>query len=169
MLSAVLAALPSPPPLPPVCTCTYSAMTGASGEGSRSPGEPPSPSSFRSGKASLADFEILAVIGRGGYGKVMQVRLRGSNEVYAMKSLRKKDLVSRKQVWTPPPPQIFFLFFFATECCLHTLDCVRKDFMAWSDFCCWASIYPPDFPHHPPLLSSVGSKNHGGAEHSQHH
>ena len=47
--------------------------------------------------ACLADFEILAVIGRGGYGKVMQVRQKDSGVVYAMKSLRKRDLIARRQ------------------------------------------------------------------------
>lgn len=49
-------------------------------------------------RVSLADFEILAVIGRGGYGKVFQVRRKGSSEIYAMKSLKKKDIIARKQV-----------------------------------------------------------------------
>ena len=47
--------------------------------------------------ASLVDFDILAVIGRGGYGKVMQVRKRDTGVIFAMKSLRKKDVLARKQ------------------------------------------------------------------------
>lgn len=47
--------------------------------------------------ASLADFDILAVLGRGGYGKVMQVRRKDNGAVFAMKSLRKKDLIARRQ------------------------------------------------------------------------
>jgi len=38
---------------------------------------------------TLADFEIKKVIGRGSFGKVFLVQKRGTNEVYAMKSLRK--------------------------------------------------------------------------------
>lgn len=47
---------------------------------------------------SLADFDVLAVLGRGGYGKVLQVRHRKRGGVYAMKVLRKSELVKRKQV-----------------------------------------------------------------------
>ena len=49
-------------------------------------------------RITLQDFEILAVIGRGGYGKVFQVRRKGSAEIYAMKTLKKKDLITRRQV-----------------------------------------------------------------------
>lgn len=49
-------------------------------------------------RITLQDFEILAVIGRGGYGKVFQVRRKGSSEIYAMKTLKKKDLITRRQV-----------------------------------------------------------------------
>ena len=44
---------------------------------------------------TLADFELLKVIGRGTYGKVMQVRLKGSGEVYAMKVLKKEAVFAR--------------------------------------------------------------------------
>ncbi|KAA0159288.1 hypothetical protein FNF28_05923 [Cafeteria roenbergensis] len=46
----------------------------------------------------LSDFDVLAVLGRGGYGKVMQVRHRPSGAVFAMKVLRKSSLVKRGQV-----------------------------------------------------------------------
>lgn len=48
--------------------------------------------------ASLSDFELLAVLGRGGFGKVMQVRHIPSGEVYAMKILKKSELRRRRQV-----------------------------------------------------------------------
>ena len=47
---------------------------------------------------SLDDFELLAVLGRGGFGKVMQVRHRPSQSVFAMKILKKSELVRRRQV-----------------------------------------------------------------------
>ena len=39
-----------------------------------------------------------SVLGRGGFGKVMQVRHTTSGHVYAMKVLKKKELIRRKQV-----------------------------------------------------------------------
>lgn len=45
-----------------------------------------------------SDFMIEAVLGRGGYGKVLLVRLKSTHEVFAMKVLRKKDLIAKKQV-----------------------------------------------------------------------
>ena len=49
-------------------------------------------------KISLEDFDLLAVLGRGGFGKVMQVRHRMTNEVYAMKILKKSELRRRRQI-----------------------------------------------------------------------
>jgi len=51
-----------------------------------------------SSKVNLDDFELLAVLGRGGFGKVMQVRHKVDGEVYAMKILKKNELVKRRQV-----------------------------------------------------------------------
>ena len=41
---------------------------------------------------SLEDFEILNVLGKGGYGKVQLVRYKGNGEIYAMKSMSKSEL-----------------------------------------------------------------------------
>lgn len=49
-------------------------------------------------QVTLDDFDLLAVLGRGGFGKVMQVRHRGSGEIYAMKILKKSELRRRRQV-----------------------------------------------------------------------
>ena len=46
----------------------------------------------------LESFELLRVIGRGSYGKVLQVRKRDSGEVFAMKVLSKALVVRRNQV-----------------------------------------------------------------------
>jgi len=43
---------------------------------------------------SMSNFEIKAVIGRGNYGKVLLVQKKGTGEVYAMKTLRKKDILN---------------------------------------------------------------------------
>lgn len=51
-----------------------------------------------SAKLSLEDFEILGVLGRGAYGKVFQVRKISSGLIYAMKVLRKRDVIKQKVV-----------------------------------------------------------------------
>eukprot|EP00743_Colponemidia_sp_Colp-15_P004875 GILK01005253.1.p1 GENE.GILK01005253.1~~GILK01005253.1.p1 ORF type:complete len:630 (-),score=128.41 GILK01005253.1:126-2015(-) len=49
-------------------------------------------------RVSLDDFELLKVIGKGKYCKVMQVRKKSSGKIYAMKILKKESLIERKQV-----------------------------------------------------------------------
>eukprot|EP00742_Colponemidia_sp_Colp-10_P002589 GILJ01002765.1.p1 GENE.GILJ01002765.1~~GILJ01002765.1.p1 ORF type:complete len:624 (+),score=104.09 GILJ01002765.1:432-2303(+) len=49
-------------------------------------------------RVSLDDFELLKVIGKGKYCKVMQVRKKNSGKIYAMKILKKESLIERKQV-----------------------------------------------------------------------
>lgn len=47
---------------------------------------------------TIDDFELLKVIGKGSFGKVMQVRKRDSNRIYAMKILKKAHIVERDEV-----------------------------------------------------------------------
>merc|ERR1719450_1879839 len=62
---------------------------------------PPSNESFSdcydSKCTTLDDFTLLKVIGKGSYGKVMLVQHK-NNEVFAMKMLRKENIVKRNQV-----------------------------------------------------------------------
>lgn len=44
------------------------------------------------------DFQLLKVVGKGSFGKVMQVRKKDTGAIYAMKVLKKEQLVKRKQV-----------------------------------------------------------------------
>merc|ERR1719361_559807 len=46
----------------------------------------------------LDAFEMLKVIGRGSFGKVMQVRKKGEETIYAMKILKKKAIIQRNQL-----------------------------------------------------------------------
>jgi len=46
-------------------------------------------------KVTLGDFELLKVIGRGTYGKVMQVRRKDNGEIFAMKVLKKENIFAR--------------------------------------------------------------------------
>ena len=47
---------------------------------------------------SMADFELIRVIGRGSYAKVLMVELRKTRRVYAMKVI-KKELVTDDEVF----------------------------------------------------------------------
>lgn len=49
-------------------------------------------------KVRLDDFELLKVLGRGSFGKVMQVRKKSDGKVYAMKILKKRAIIARNQV-----------------------------------------------------------------------
>lgn len=49
-------------------------------------------------KVKLEDFELLKVLGRGSFGKVMQVRAKADGNIYAMKILKKRAIIARNQV-----------------------------------------------------------------------
>ncbi|KAJ1569803.1 hypothetical protein HK096_001230, partial [Nowakowskiella sp. JEL0078] len=45
-----------------------------------------------------SDFELLKVVGKGSFGKVLQVRKTDTGRIYAMKVLVKKDIVERQEI-----------------------------------------------------------------------
>ncbi|KAI9609400.1 hypothetical protein H4Q26_007354 [Puccinia striiformis f. sp. tritici PST-130] len=47
---------------------------------------------------TIESFELLQVIGKGSFGKVMQVRKKDTGRIYAMKTIRKAHIVSRSEV-----------------------------------------------------------------------
>ncbi|KAH3757122.1 protein serine/threonine kinase [Pelomyxa schiedti] len=49
-------------------------------------------------KVGVDDFELLKVVGKGSFGKVMQVRMRSTGAIYAMKVLSKKHIVDHHEV-----------------------------------------------------------------------
>lgn len=49
-------------------------------------------------EVEITDFDIRAMIGEGGFGKVYMVQKRDTNRLYAMKQLRKIDLLQHKQI-----------------------------------------------------------------------
>jgi serine/threonine protein kinase len=54
-----------------------------------------------SGKAKaigVDDFDLLKVLGKGSFGKVMLVRHKGTQQIHAMKTLRKSQLLRRNQL-----------------------------------------------------------------------
>jgi len=48
-------------------------------------------------KVSLEDFDLLKVLGKGGFGKVMLVRKKNTTDIYAMKVLKKEAVIRRNQ------------------------------------------------------------------------
>jgi len=49
-------------------------------------------------KVGPEDFDFLKVIGRGAFGKVMQVKHKENGKIYAMKILRKKQILAKNQI-----------------------------------------------------------------------
>lgn len=47
---------------------------------------------------SIESFDLLKVIGKGSFGKVMQVRKRDTSRIYALKIIRKAHIISRSEV-----------------------------------------------------------------------
>ncbi|KNC53425.1 AGC/AKT protein kinase [Thecamonas trahens ATCC 50062] len=52
----------------------------------------------RKEKVKLEDFDLLKVIGRGGYGKVCQVQKKDTGGIYAMKIISKASIVKEKDL-----------------------------------------------------------------------
>ncbi|KAL0407676.1 UNVERIFIED_CONTAM: Serine/threonine-protein kinase-like, partial [Sesamum radiatum] len=53
---------------------------------------------LRRNKICVDDFELLTIIGRGAFGEVRLCRERKSGNIYAMKKLKKSEMLSRGQV-----------------------------------------------------------------------
>eukprot|EP00004_Rigifila_ramosa_P024512 TRINITY_DN712_c0_g1_i1.p1 TRINITY_DN712_c0_g1~~TRINITY_DN712_c0_g1_i1.p1 ORF type:complete len:486 (+),score=129.97 TRINITY_DN712_c0_g1_i1:59-1459(+) len=49
-------------------------------------------------KISMDDFETLKVLGKGGFGKVMLVKKKDTDRLYAMKVIRKEHVVRRQEI-----------------------------------------------------------------------
>jgi len=47
---------------------------------------------------TIESFELLKVIGKGSFGKVMQVRKKDTSRIYALKIIRKAHIISRSEV-----------------------------------------------------------------------
>lgn len=58
----------------------------------------PSPYPTQSGPPSLDDFELLKLVGAGGFGKVYQVRKKSSGRIMALKAMRKHLVIEELNV-----------------------------------------------------------------------
>ncbi|KAG8991347.1 hypothetical protein FRB93_002809 [Tulasnella sp. JGI-2019a] len=47
---------------------------------------------------TIDSFDLLKIIGRGSFGKVMQVRKRDTNRIYALKTIKKAHIASRNEI-----------------------------------------------------------------------
>jgi serum/glucocorticoid-regulated kinase 2 len=54
--------------------------------------------SKQKGNLSIDAFDLLKVVGKGSFGKVMQVRKKDTCRIYALKTIRKLHIVSRSEV-----------------------------------------------------------------------
>ena len=53
---------------------------------------------LRSQSVSMDDFQPLKLVGKGFFGKVILVKYFNDNKIYAMKILKKEDIISKKQI-----------------------------------------------------------------------
>ena len=60
--------------------------------------EPPDPNNIQTPKVSIDDFDLLDTIGLGSYGRVRLGRNKKTNKVYAIKILKKHQIIKMKQV-----------------------------------------------------------------------
>ena len=54
---------------------------------------------LRRSRLGKKDFKCLKIIGRGAFGEVALVQKLDTGHVYAMKILRKSDMLEKEQVW----------------------------------------------------------------------
>jgi len=92
---------------PVASSASAAASSGASSSSSASsPSSAASPSSpapaqkekKKKEKVDFDSFEPLTVIGKGSFGKVLQVRKKDNGKIYAMKILNKKNIMERNEV-----------------------------------------------------------------------
>lgn len=59
---------------------------------------PPPPPPPVTGAMSLNDFRLISVLGRGHFGKVILSQYKNRSQYYAIKALKKGDIISRDEV-----------------------------------------------------------------------
>nr|CCA20589.1 protein kinase putative [Albugo laibachii Nc14] len=105
--------------------------------------------SFRYGSESeveqlvtISDFEILQVLGKGSFGKVYMVRKHLTQEIFAMKVLRKAELVKRNQVrHTMTERQVLTLISHPFIVSMRYAFQTSSKLIMISDYCCGGEIF----------------------------
>jgi len=103
---------------------------------------------------TIDDFELTTVIGKGSFGKVMQVRKRDTSRIYALKTIRKMHIVNRNEITHTLAERLVLAQFsplsmaesFFTICSVskgsmrNVLDSTVQNFFSlWSIFMNWTS------------------------------
>ncbi len=52
----------------------------------------------KDGQVNFNSFEVLSILGSGAFGRVFKVVKKGTNKVYAMKALKKHNLIVKNQL-----------------------------------------------------------------------
>ena len=97
----------------------------------RQPSLPPAavaPPAARKRKVGLDDYNFLAVLGKGNFGKVMLAEEKKTNNLYAIKVLKKEFIIDNDEV----------------ERCVSSLSC--DPFPTPDRFACF-SVFLPHAPH----------------------
>ena len=58
----------------------------------------PTQSQSPSNSLSIEDFQVLKLLGKGSFGKVLLVKYLNNNNIYAMKILKKEEIIKRNQI-----------------------------------------------------------------------
>eukprot|EP01096_Ripella_sp_DP13-Kostka_P013865 TRINITY_DN610_c0_g1_i1.p1 TRINITY_DN610_c0_g1~~TRINITY_DN610_c0_g1_i1.p1 ORF type:complete len:494 (+),score=244.84 TRINITY_DN610_c0_g1_i1:44-1483(+) len=72
--------------------------SGSNGAGAPAPVATGSGANPHTEKVGIDDFESLCVIGKGSFGKVMQVKKKDTGKIYAMKILNKQTIIERNEL-----------------------------------------------------------------------
>eukprot|EP00069_Balaena_mysticetus_P014328 bmy_08609T0 len=88
LVMSLLPPCSSPSTISPPKGCSQTPATPRGAAAPASPRKPP----------RLQDFRCLAVLGRGHFGKVLLVQFKGTGQYYAIKALKKQEVLSRDEI-----------------------------------------------------------------------